>query len=144
MLSSEKRDPLVVLDTNVLISYLLGSTNAGKIVRGAVEGHFTPVISEALPQEFIRTVYKPRIARFLGPKYALKFIEDWREGARCATPIQKFDVCEDPSDNMLFECAVVVRARYIVSGDKAVQSVRKFEGINVLSPKTFIEKVLFT
>lgn len=54
----------------------------------------------------------------------------------------KLEVVEkDPDDNKFFECAVTLKARYIVSGDKAVQEIRDYFGIKVLSPANFLNEI---
>ena len=44
----------------------------------------------------------------------------------------------DPDDNMLFECAVELEARVIVTGDKAVRDIGRYMGIDVMTPTEFL------
>ena len=48
-------------------------------------------------------------------------------------------VCRDPSDDMVFECAVLAKAAVIVSGDKDLLAVRTYEGIRVMTPREFLQ-----
>lgn len=48
------------------------------------------------------------------------------------------DVCRDPKDDMLFECAVLGDADYIVSGDKDVIDVASFRDIRVLTARQYL------
>ena len=44
-------------------------------------------------------------------------------------------VCRDPKDDMLFECALLGSADYIVSGDKDVLDVGSYQGTQVLAAR---------
>ena len=46
-------------------------------------------------------------------------------------------VIGDPDDNKFFECAVSLKAKYIVSGDKKVIKVKNYCGIKVVNPREF-------
>ena len=48
---------------------------------------------------------------------------------------------EDPSDNRFLECAISGEADAIVSGDQHLKSIRHFEGVDILSPSEFLEKL---
>lgn len=47
----------------------------------------------------------------------------------------------DPDDDKFFECAVALKAKYIISGDKEVLEVEEYMGIKILSPKQFIDEI---
>jgi predicted nucleic acid-binding protein len=47
---------LVVLDTNILISYLLGSRTISYIIESFHEEKLIPALSSELEQEFLRTI----------------------------------------------------------------------------------------
>ena len=53
--------PVVVLDTNVLISYLLGSRTISLLIDSLENGTFIPAISPHLENEFIEVIKRPRI-----------------------------------------------------------------------------------
>ncbi len=44
----------------------------------------------------------------------------------------------DQDDTMFFACAVAGEARYIVSGDRQMQEVGEYKGIQVVSPSLFL------
>ena len=44
----------------------------------------------------------------------------------------------DADDNKFFECAAALNAGYILSGDRAVRSVKKYLDITVVSPREFV------
>lgn len=51
----------------------------------------------------------------------------------------KINVVEkDPDDNKFIECAVALKAKSIISGDKALQEIKNYMGIKIQSPKQFL------
>jgi len=48
-------------------------------------------------------------------------------------------VDKDPDDNKFIECAVALRAEFIISGDKALTTVKDYMGIKICSPKEFLD-----
>ena len=52
------------------------------------------------------------------------------------------DACTDRDDIKFLECAVGCRADSVVSGDRALLRSSGYEGIEVLTPRRFIERLL--
>ncbi len=48
-------------------------------------------------------------------------------------------VCRDPNDDMVIECAELSGAEVIVSGDKDLLAVKRHRGIQVVTPRDFLE-----
>ena len=47
---------------------------------------------------------------------------------------------KDPDDNMFIECAVALKAEFIVSGDKALKEIKDYMNIKIVSPGEFLIK----
>ena len=45
---------------------------------------------------------------------------------------------EDPDDDKFIECAVALKAAFVVSGDKKLVAIRKYMGINIVTPREFL------
>jgi len=48
-------------------------------------------------------------------------------------------VVADPDDDKFIACALALKAQYVVSGDKALIDVRQYQGINIVTPREFLE-----
>ena len=46
---------------------------------------------------------------------------------------------EDPEDDKFIECAVALKAEVIIRGDKALQRLREYMGIRILTPQEFLK-----
>ncbi len=57
-----------------------------------------------------------------------------------AIPGQIRGICRDPKDDMVLECAIGAGADVIVTGDKDLLTLGKYENIRVLTPRAFLEE----
>jgi hypothetical protein len=133
----------VVADTNILVSYVLvPAGNPARILRARAEGKIELLLSQPILAECSRVLKYRRIrARHqLSDEEIESTIEDIRELATFveASEVKIGVVKDDPSDNMIIECAVAGGADYIVSGDDHLLDLRQYEGIQILSPAEFL------
>ena len=131
----------IVIDTNVLISGVFFGGFPRKILSAVVGQKITACATaeiineyEDIVQEMInrkqghinRTILSPLIK-------AMEIIE----------PVTHVEICRDPDDNKFLECAKDSHALYIVSGDKDLLVIEKYENIQIVTAKTFFEKYLY-
>jgi len=43
-------------------------------------------------------------------------------------------------DNMFIECAVALKAKFVISGDTALKSIQDYMNIKIVSPREFLIK----
>jgi putative PIN family toxin of toxin-antitoxin system len=127
----------VVLDTNVFVSSFFGG-NPRKIVDLWKSGQITLCLSKSIMDEYVAVLQRlgledePELEELLGlfaGGYHLLF----------AGKTPRLDVVEgDPDDNKFIECAVALKAHFVVSGDKALTAIEDYMGIKVVTPKQFL------
>lgn len=134
-----------VLDTNVIVSGIKKKEGVnGQILKSAIEGHFKMLISPSILQEVRRV---------------LRYEKIWKEHLWSESEIERFlirlaflseltgdtikvnIIKEDAQDNRVLACALEGRAEYIVSGDFHLQQLEKCEGVRIISPSLFIQKL---
>ena len=49
-------------------------------------------------------------------------------------------ICRDPQDDHVLECAKKAHAHLIISGDRDLLSLKDFEGIEIVTPRQFVER----
>ena len=49
---------------------------------------------------------------------------------------------EDPDDDKFIECAVALKADFIILGDKALIATQDYMGIRIFSPKEFLDNYI--
>jgi len=48
----------------------------------------------------------------------------------------------DPEDLKFLECAVALKAQFVISGDRDLLALRAFGSVEILSPGEFLDRVL--
>lgn len=131
----------VVLDTNVLVAFLLtrGHTISA-ILDGWERGEFELVTSPALVAEARRTLEKPRLRQRIRPEAAGALLEVLTEDA-IHTPgdLELRGVTPDPDDDKVVSCAVEGDADVIVSRDAHLLGLKEYEGIRIVEPAEFVQ-----
>lgn len=123
--------PKVVFDTNVYISALL--TKGGKAEAAyflAIQGKIKLYTSVSILTE---TAIKLR-TKFLWNDEAIKSsIKHISRVAKVVKPVAKLNILADEPDNRILECASHVKADYIVTGDKHILGLKKFENTTIVT-----------
>ncbi|MCH7681065.1 putative toxin-antitoxin system toxin component, PIN family [candidate division KSB1 bacterium] len=128
----------VVLDTNVFISSFLGTGTPRKIIDFWKEGKITICLSKEIVDEYVEVLERLGLSGEKGVEEFLQlFARNFHSLFTAKTPNLEI-VKNDPDDNKFFECAVALKAQFIISGDKAVLKIENYMGIKILSPKQFI------
>jgi putative PIN family toxin of toxin-antitoxin system len=99
-------------------------------------GRISLTVSEAILDEIGGVLSR----KFDWPPEDITDARKWiTEIARTATPAVQLDVIkEDPPDNRILECAVAAGSEYIVSGDKDLQRLGRYDSIRILSVSDFL------
>ena len=132
-----------VLDANVFVSALLSPGGfPSKILDAWRLEKFQLLTSFAILEEISRVLQYPKIADRHGwSKEKIRlFIEDLAHLTIPTPGERRLNViAEDPSDNRYLECAIEGEAEYVVSGDQHLLQLATYEGIQILTPKQFLE-----
>jgi putative PIN family toxin of toxin-antitoxin system len=136
----------VLVDTNVLISFLLNPVESGAIraiFRALVEDQFTLLLPEWLLNEMtITALTKPRLASRIPVVRLNNFVALLREAAE---PVAEIDtpipaVTRDPDDDYVLAYALVGAADYLVTGDKDLLALQGLvTGVEIVTPAQFVE-----
>ena len=127
-----------VVDTNVLISALIGSGNSRKIIRAFSNKKFILVISNELVKEFNLSASKPRLSHRVTDENRTVLDSLIKELAHVVHPKESIVVSRDPKDNIVLETALAGDADFIVTGDKDLLVLKSFQGIPIVTPKIFV------
>lgn len=130
----------VVLDTNV---YLSGIIFGGKpkiilnlIQNNKLKNYTSPPIllelSDKLHQKFLWTT--------ADIQNALKAINIISTVIKPKLPLSV--IKQDPTDNKILECARDVKADYIISGDKHLLQLKRFNAIKIMRPSDLLKQIV--
>lgn len=112
---------------------------SGKVIDAWRDGLFELVVSEEIIREITRVLENFKIRLPESDLLALK--REVRFHSFFVNPEISVDAVSDPDDNKFLEAAVAANASYVVSQDKQVLKVGSYEGIVVMAPHTFLEKI---
>ena len=131
----------VVLDTNVLVSGVFFGGLPGRILEAWKDEDLTLVVSPAILEEYFH-VGRVLSSRYQGvdldPILALLAMH----ADIIDVPEISQEICEDPDDDKFLTCAVAGSAFIVVSGDKHLRAVSGWQGVDVMTPRAFVERYL--
>jgi putative PIN family toxin of toxin-antitoxin system len=135
----------VLLDTNVLVSYLLqpGSVGAVRtILRAFLGGQLTLLVPEALLDELAITITgKHRLAKRITQAELTQFLSVLQAFGEAVPPIHEPipAVTRDPKDDYLLAYALVGAADYLITGDNDLLALAgQLPGLIIASPSQFV------
>jgi uncharacterized protein len=131
----------VVFDTNVLISSILIEGSIADIALTKAENYYEILSSDKIYGELIKILMLPKFDKYVSLYRRRKFIESFENRATFIKVEIVINVCRDPKDNMFLELASSGKANYIITGDKDLLELNPFQGIQIISPKKFIEQI---
>ena len=131
----------VVIDTNVLVSGVFFSGPPRRILEAWRDRRLEVVASVEIFEEY-RRVGVRLAAQFEGVSLE-PFLALLATSALFVLPRPlPRAVVSDRADDKFFACALAGDCRVIVSGDKQVLAASGYEGVEVLKPRSFVEKYL--
>ena len=112
--------PVVVLDTNLLLSALVFSGGHLAALRTAWQtGRCVPLVSQATAAELIRVLAYPKFK--LSPPDREELLADYLphcRSVRIPARLPKLPPCRDAHDQMFIELAAAGKADFLVTGDQ--------------------------
>ena len=134
-----------VLDANVFVSALLRPQGPpGQIVERFVRAvAFELVISPAIAAEVTRALAYPKLRRFLrtGVDPVLWFEDLAMLADMVAGEVVIDRLSADPDDDKYVAAAIEGRAGFVVSGDHALLALGRYQGVEIVSARDFLDKI---
>ena len=127
----------VVIDTNVVVSSIFFGGKPKEIVNLILDKKIDAYANKEIIEEYKETV------DYLKNKY---------NGKRSNVPLQEIisyiniietnsniKICRDPDDDKFINCAIDSKSYYIVSGDKDLLVLKRYENIEVITISEFLK-----
>jgi len=127
----------VVADTNVLVSAVIAGGKPREFLRRCVAKEWTLVSSPPLLEEFAEVLRRPKLG--LGEGDVLRALGALVASVEVVEPRTTLRVgIDDQDDDRVLEAAFEGRAGFIVSGDRHLLRLGKFEGIRIATVADFL------
>lgn len=122
----------IVLDTNVLISAVIGNGKPRHLLKAILDGRCVLVTSDVILNEMAGVLSRPKF------KMNGREVHDVMSALVFSSDVRRVKsrfriVREDPDDDAIINTAYDGQADYIVSGDDDLLKIRVFEGIRIIS-----------
>lgn len=130
----------LVLDTNVLVSAVLGAGPPRQLAQRCFDGKDTLLVSPATLQELVEVLRRPKFG--LDEKEVHRVLATILAAAEAIEPQVHFQaISEDPDDDAFLNLAVAGQANLLVSGDKHLLKLGSFHGIPILPATAALERL---
>ena len=131
----------VVVDTNIFVSSFFRG-NPRKIIDLWKHGRIILCVSKEIMDEYFEVLKRSGLEDQAELEELLSlFARGFNSLYTTKTPDLSI-VPDDPCDNKFFECAVALKAEYIISGDKQILKIGEYMGIRVSNSKNMTPKII--
>ena len=130
----------IVADTNLLISRLLVPQSVpARAVRKAVdEGQL--LVSDATLEELAGVLSRAKFDPYVSLEDRQAFIRVLNRIAERVIVTAPIQACRDPKDDKFLEVALHGQVKVILTGDRDLLALHPFRGIDILSPRGYLER----
>lgn len=126
-----------MVDTNVFISSFFGG-NPRKIIDLWKSGEITLCLSKPIVDEYIEVLRRFKLQDEKELEELLGLFAHGVHLVYTAKTPELHVVEEDPDDDKFIECAVALKARFVITGDSAVKKIQDYMNIKIVSPREFL------
>ena len=130
----------IVIDTNVVISGTFFGGAPRKVLEAVVDNTISAFATTEIVEEYIEIVQE-MIDRKQG-HLSVAVLNPFVQNLYLVEASTSVEVCRDPDDNKFIGCAIDSRSYYIVSGDKDLLVLEKYEGIEIITAADFCKRFL--
>jgi len=128
----------VVIDTNIFVSSFFGG-NPRRVIDLWKKEKITLCLSKDILEEYIEVLQRIGLDDENELKELISlFARGFNIFFTAKTP--KISVVKnDPDDDKFIECAAVLKADVVITGDKALLELVEYNGIKILTPQQFLK-----
>ena len=136
------KNDLAVIDTNVLVSSLIGQAGYPRKIFDdlIVTGKIKICVSTVVFEEYLEVLKRERFTKYRDfADASIILLNKIKTHGLWFEPKLSIDVLSDKDDNKFIELAVEAQSAYIVTGNSNDFIMKTYKGISICSPKEFYE-----
>ena len=128
----------VILDTNLLISYLIKADSLpGKVVDDVLRHHWI-LYSEATLLELTNKMTSEKLRRYFSAAEGIQMILLLEQVAEYVDVKSEVNDCRDPKDNAFLALAIDGEADLLITGDQDLLILHPYQNIPIVRPADYI------
>lgn len=137
----------VLIDTNILISYLLPSKTPGAIsalIDAAMNARFVPVLPVGVIEEFEETITtKPYLVNRISRSNMNQLVDSLARIGEVLPPFEQKLLLRtrDRKDDYILTAAILGQADYLVTGDRDLLTLGEVGQLKIVSPGELLELI---
>ena len=124
----------ILVDTNVVVSGLIAKGACFEILEDLVYSH-TPLVTPYILGECRKVLIQKFHLSDTTVKALLSVID--RHFVKGKMSAKLLQVCRDPEDDQIFADALINQVDVILSGDKDLLSIKRYEGMRIVAPQDY-------
>lgn len=131
----------IVIDTNIFISAALSPNGTAYQTFAKAAQRFTIVQSNETYQEIADRIYKTKFDKYISNERRTEFLNTIKNQSRFIQTASQITSCRDPDDNKFLELAIDSNAKFLITGDKDLLTLRfqaEYRDI-IISARDFLE-----
>lgn len=130
----------IVVDTNIIVSAAIGKSYPALVVNRILEVDFELCLSSDILAEYERVTQCPKLTKQSSFKEnSKKLLNSVNIFGVLYYPQISLSVLTDHSDNKFLELAITANANYLITGNHLHFNFENFQGVKIVSAKTFWE-----
>jgi putative PIN family toxin of toxin-antitoxin system len=137
----------VIFDTNIWVAILFKKELSKSLVPLVEDGSVEVYVSRPLLRELAQVLTYPKVERLilaasLTATTALAAVAGSSTLVKTRGRVNR--IREDPPDNRVLECGLDSNARFIISGDRHLLSLKEFKGMKIVKPRDSLDRLPVT
>jgi uncharacterized protein len=132
-----KQNDVVIIDTNLWISFLL-TKDFSKLDAMFADDQLTLVFSEELMEEFLEVTQRVKFKKYFSRTDVDFLLRKLADKAIFVQTISVIEKCKDPKDNFLLALAIDANATHLLTGDKDLLVLRKIGKTKIITISEYL------
>lgn len=129
----------IVLDTNVLVSALIVDGRPRALLDSIITENHRLILSRKIVEEFVEITAEPRIRKYITGEEVERFLHDLSAVSKLVAVRTKVKIVRDKKDNPILATAHDGHARYLVTGDDDLCTLKKFKRVKIVKPAEMLK-----
>ncbi len=129
----------IIIDTNLWISFLI-SKKLLRLDTLIFSGKITLLFSNELANEIHQAITKPKLKKYFGDNALEEMLLAFEDYIDLIHVTSKINICRDYKDNFLLALAKDGNAGYLLTGDKDLLVLEKFNTTRIVTFSEFLKK----
>ena len=129
----------IVIDTNVVASGIFFGGLPHKLLQLVIGNEISTIVSTEIISEYYETFQHLLKDKNYVPKKDIS-VASLVDNMTIILPSSNVKVCRDPDDDKFINCAIDGKCKYIVSGDKDLLDIKRFQDIEIMTVRGFMDE----